>query len=143
MHGFVNGLLHIQLKLLLKFSYLQLEYKATFHEHEKTKVLEPVSKVLEIIYRWIKLIVYHFFVFIIGIPLMLMWAFLNGIMAFIYSWMWSPVLRISIFWLAATLPLATMPLVTIFRPLIDVAARCLRQIRLKGALTGNGFVQNV
>ncbi len=52
-------------------------------------------------------------------------------------------MRITIFWVAAILPLVTMPLVTIFRPLIDMAARCLSQIRIKTDLNGKGFVQNV
>ena len=122
---------------------LQLEFEATFHEHKKTALFKPVREVLGLIYKWIKLIVYHFFVFVIGIPLLILWAIVNGITAFTYSWMWSPAVRISIFWYAAVLPLFTMPLVSIFRPFVDVAARCLRQIRIKGTLTGKGFVQNV
>ena len=122
--------------------YLQLEFAATFHEHKNTSLIKPVHGVLGIIYKWIKIITYHIFVFVIGIPLMIIWALLNGIMAFIYSWIWSPTLRITIFWIAAVLPLITMPLVTIFRPLIDVAARCLSKIRCKAGVDGKGFVQN-
>jgi len=120
-----------------------LEFEATFHEHKKTALVAPVHQVLGVIYKWIKLITYHIFVFLVGIPMMIIWALVNGIMAFIYSWLWSPALRITIFWLAATVPLVTMPLVTIARPLVDVLARCFSKINVKGDLTGKGFVQNV
>ncbi len=123
--------------------HTQLEFDAAFHEHKKTSLAKPVHDILEIVYKWTKLITYHIFVIIIGIPLMIVWALVNGITAFTYSWIWSPAMRITIFWVAATLPLVTMPLVTIFRPLIDVAARCLSQIRIKTDLNGKGFVQNV
>ncbi|XP_064394053.1 uncharacterized protein LOC135341430 [Halichondria panicea] len=123
--------------------YLSLEFDATFHEHKKTSLVKPMHDILGIVYKWTKLITYHVFVIIIGIPLMIVWALVNGITAFTYSWLWSPAMRITIFWIAATLPLVTMPLVTIFRPLTDVAARCLSQIRVKAALDGKGFVQNV
>ena len=120
---------------------VQLEYDACFHEHKKSKTIRQVHDVLEFIYKWIKLITYHFFVFLIGIPLMIVWAFLNGIMAFIYSWIWSPVLRLSIFWLAAAMPLVTMPLVAIFKPLADVIGRMFRQIRIKADLNGQLYGQ--
>ncbi len=121
----------------------QLEFSDAFHEHKKTSVVKPVHDVLGIIYKWIKLITYHVFVFLIGIPLMIIWALVNGITAFTYSWIYSPALRITIFWIAASLPLGTMPLVTLFRPLVDMGARCFSQIRLKGSVEGKGFVQTV
>ena len=120
---------------------MQLEFEACFHEHKKTKTIRPVHNVLGVTYKWIKLITYHSFVFIIGIPLMIVWAFVNGIMAFIYSWIWSPALRLSIFWLAAALPLVTMPLVVIFKPLVDVSARMFRQIQIKANLNGQLYGQ--
>ncbi len=122
---------------------MQLEFAATFHEHKKTGLVKPVHDVLGIIYKWTKLITYHFFVFLIGIPVMIMWAFVNGIIAFIYSWLYSPALRVAIFWIAAMLPLVTMPLVAIYRPLVDATARCFSKIRIKGAFEGKGFVKNV
>ena len=124
---------------------VQLEFEACFHEHEKTKTVVQLHDVLGVVYKWIKLITYHLFVVLIGIPLMIIWAFVNGIMAFLYSWIWSPVLRLSIFWLAAILPLVTMPLVVIFKPLVDVSARIFRQIRIKANLNGQlyGQPQNV
>ena len=124
-------------------THMQLEFDAAFHEHKKTSLVKPMHNILGIVYKWTKLITYHVFVIIIGIPLMIVWALVNGITAFTYSWLWSPAMRITIFWIAATLPLVTMPLVTIFRPLTDVAARCLSQIYVKAALDGKGFVQNV
>lgn len=128
--------------IILCCLFWQLEFAACFHEHQKTKIFGMAHKVLEIVYKWIKLITYHVLAFAIGVPLMIVWAFLGGIFAFIYSWIWSPILRVLIFILAAVLPVATMPLVLLCRPLVDVSARMFRQIQIKANLNGQLYGQH-
>ena len=119
----------------------QLEFDVCFHEHQKTKIFGLAHKVLGIVYKWIKIITYHVFAFVIGVPLMIIWALFSGITAFVYSWIWSPVLRVAIFWLAALLPLITVPIVIMYRPLVDVTARVFRQIQIKANLNGQLYGQ--
>ena len=67
----------------------------------------------------------------------LIWAIISGIMVFILVWLYQPGLRLTIMWIYAITPLVTVPLQAIFTPLVDVAARIFRQIRIKAKLDGS------
>lgn len=67
----------------------------------------------------------------------ILWAIINGIMVFILVWIYQPALRMTIMWIYAITPLATVPLQAIFTPLVDVVARIFRQIRIKAKLDGS------
>ena len=92
---------------------------------------------LGITYKYTKLVVYHIFVILIGIPMALLWALLNGIMVFILVWLYQPALRVTVMWIYAVTPLVTVPLQAIFTPLVDIQARIFRQIRIKANLDGS------
>ena len=65
---------------------------------------------LGITYKYTKLVVYHIFVILIGIPMAILWAVLNGIMVFVLVWLYQPVLRVTVMWIYAVTPLITVPL---------------------------------
>ena len=115
---------------------LQLEFDACFHEHKSTKTWPQLYQLTGLMYKYTKLIVYHFFVILIGLILAFIWAVINGIMAFIHVWIWGPALKLSLLWIYAVIPLVTEPLRAIFTPLVDVQARVFRQIRVQANLTG-------
>ena len=116
---------------------LQLEFEKCFHEHKSTKTFPQLHMCLGITYKYTKLVIYHIFVILIGIPISLLWAIINGIMVFVLVWIYQPALRMVIMWIYAITPLATVPLQAIFTPLVDVGARIFRQIRIKVRLDGS------
>ena len=89
------------------------------------------------VYKYTKLVIYHIFVILIGIPLAIIWAVINGIMVFILVWLYQPVLRMTVMWIYAVTPLVTVPLQAIYTPLVDAHARIFRQIRIKAKLDGS------
>jgi hypothetical protein len=140
--SYINGIFISMLSsipppsLSLPPSLLQLDFDKCFYEHESTKTLPELFTIVGRIYKYVKLIVYHFFVLFLGIPMALFWAIFNGFMVFLYVWLWQPILRLSTMWLYAVSPLASVPLQAFFAPLIDVSARIFRQIRVKATLDG-------
>ena len=93
-------------------------------------------KAISFVFKYTKLVVYNIFVVIFGFLFAFFWAFIYGIIVFILSWIWSPALRLILLMINAILPLVTEPLRALFSPLVDVAARFFRQIRIKLSLDG-------
>ena len=87
-------------------------------------------------FKYTKLIVYNFFVILLGIFLAFIWAVIYGFIIFYITYIWSPVLRLALLLINTALPLATEPLRALLTPLADVAARLFRQIRIKAQLNG-------
>ena len=116
---------------------IQLEFDRCFHEHKSTKTFPQLNTCLGITYKYTKLVIYHIFVILIGVPMAILWAILNGIMVFILVWLYQPVLRVTVMWIYAFTPLVTVPIQAIFTPLVDVSARIFRQIRIKASLDGS------
>ena len=123
-------------KPLILYFFLQLEFDACFHEHKSTKTWPKLYMLTGLMYKYTKLFVYHFFVLVIGLFLAFIWAIINGIMAFIHVWIWGPVLKLSLLWIYAVMPLVTEPLRAMCTPLVDVQARIFRQIRVQANLSG-------
>ena len=121
---------------MILFLSLQLEFDKCFHEHKSTKTFPQLHACLGVTYKYTKLVIYHIFVILIGVPMTLLWALINGIMVFVLVWLYQPVLRLTIMWIYALTPLVTVPLQAIFTPLVDVGARIFRQIRIKAKLDG-------
>lgn len=119
---------------------MQLDFKECFHEHESTKTIEMYYNVLGIIYKYVKLFTYHFFVFIFGFFLAIIFALLNGVMSFIHVWIFGPTVKVTLLWVYAIIPLAVAPLRAFFEPLVDIHARIFRQIRVH--LSGPMVTQN-
>ena len=116
--------------------YIQLEFEDCFREHKSTRLFEPIYKVYSVMYKYIKLVFYHFLVILVGFPLTILWALINAVTAFTYTWLWGPVMKIWLLWIYGVIPLVTAPLRALFRPLVDVAARVFRQIRIHFAAEG-------
>ena len=116
---------------------MQLEFDKCFHEHKSTKTFRQLNVCLGVTYKYTKLVIYHIFVILIGVPMAILWAILNGLMVFILVWLYQPVLRVTVMWIYALTPLFTVPIQAILTPLVDVSARIFRQIRIKANLEGS------
>ncbi len=92
---------------------------------------------LGVIYKYTKLIFYHIFVIVFGIPLTFVWALTNGIIVFYLVWIWGPVLRLFIVLIYSIAPAVTTPVQALLSPLVDVLARIFRQCRIKADIGGN------
>ena len=89
-----------------------------------------------LMYKYTKLFVYYFFVLVIGLFLVFIWAVMNGIVVFFHVWIWGPTLKFILLVTYAVMPLVTEPLRALFTPLVDVQARIFRQIRVQANLSG-------
>ena len=116
---------------------MQLEFEDCFEEHHKTKIFSALYKVLGLIYKYTKLVLYHFFVIIVGIPLMLVWAIINGITSFVMVWMWGPALRLIVVVVYCVAPAFYVPVQAILSPIVDVSARIFRQCVIQAKLSGS------
>ena len=116
---------------------MQLSFEHFFEEDKDTKTFLAIYKVLGLVYKYIKLVLYHIFVILIGIPMTILWALINGLMAFVLVWLWGPALRLTIIIIYSVTPLATVPMQAILTPLVDVLARFFRQIRVRADLGGS------
>lgn len=120
----------------LHFLFLQLEFDACFHEHKSMQTWPPLHLVTGMLYRYTKLLVYHFLVVLIGFIFAFIWAIINGINTFIHVWIWGPTLKFIQVWIFALAPVITVPLRAILTPLVDAQARIFRQIRVHANLNG-------
>ena len=116
---------------------MQLSFEHFFEEDKDTMTFHALHKVLGLVYKYTKLAYYHFFVILFGIPITIVCAFINSLMAFVLVWLWGPVLRLTIILTYAVTPLATVPIQAILTPLVDVQARFFRQIRVHAVLGGS------
>ncbi len=114
------------------FIPLQLDFDECFTEHKSTKTISIVYKIVGLVYKYLKLFIYHFFVFLIGIPLAICWAIINGAIVFTVVWMWGPFLKVISMIAHSLAPLITVATDVILKPLMDVAARLVSVIRGKG-----------
>ena len=115
---------------------MQLDFKECFHEHESTKTIRQYYTAMDYTYKYVKLFVYHFFVFVFGFILAIVFAIINGIVSFVHVWIYGPSLKVVLLWVYAVAPLATVPLRAIITPMVDVLARTFRQIRVQANLSG-------
>ena len=107
-----------------------MDFKECFHEHESTKTIQPVYKVMGLTYKYIKLVTYHLFVLFLGFIPVVLFALINGVVSFVHVWIFSPLAKVTLLWVYAIVPLAVAPLKAFFTPLVDVQARIFRQIRV-------------
>ena len=115
---------------------LQFDFKEFFHEHESTKTNSVYYTLMGYTYTYVKLIIYNILVVTFGILFAVLYATLNGIMSFIYVWIYGPAIKIILLWVYAVEPLVTAPVRAIFVPLVDGTARIFRQIRIQVHLNG-------
>ena len=113
-----------------------MEFEDCFEEHNKTKTFTVLYQVLSLIYKYTKLVLYHFFVIILGIPLMFVWAIINGIMIFVLVWIWGPVLRLMVVTIYSVAPAYYVPVQAVLSPIVDVFARLFRQCVFRIKLNG-------
>ncbi len=115
------------------FLSLQLDFENCFTEHKSTKTAPSVYIFVGLLYKYLKLITYHIFVFFIGIPFAIFWAITNGIIIFTVVWIWGPVLKvISMVAHSFAAPLVAVATEVALKPCIDMTARVFRKIRVKG-----------
>ena len=114
-----------------------MDFKECFREHESTKTIQPVYKVMGLTYKYTKLVTYHIFVLLLGFILAVVFALINAFVSFVHVWIFGPLAKVVLLWVYAIIPLAVAPLKAFFTPLVDVHARIFRQIRvnLSGAAT--------
>ncbi len=89
------------------------------------------------VYQYTKLIIYHSLVLTLGLLLAFLWAIINGLMAFVHTWIYNPALKAILLWVYAIAPIFTEPLRAFLKPLVDVSARIFRQIRVSTNFSGS------
>lgn len=92
---------------------------------------------LDVTYKYTKLITYHFFVFVFGIFLAIAFAFVNGLMSFLHVWIYWPLAKVFLLWLYAIAPVISAPIKALFTPIVDMHARIFRQIKIQANLSGS------
>ena len=95
-----------------------------------------------LIYKYTKLTIYHIFVILIGIPMAILWAIINGIVVFTIVWLWGPAIKLVVLAVYAAAPAFTSPIQAVLAPLADVIARIFRQIRVRANINGS-FIKNI
>ena len=118
---------------------LQLDFDHCFTEHKSTKTFSQLYKVVGIIYKYTKLAIYHIFVILIGVPMAIVWAIINGITVFVIVWLWGPAIKLTVLLVYAVAPAFTAPLQAILAPLADIIARIFRQIRIRAHIDGSSM----
>ncbi len=113
------------------FVFLQVDFEDVYMEQKNTKIFPPLYRILGLIYKYTKLILYHILVVIFGIPLMILAALINGGLVFLLVWVWGPMLRMALISLLAVIPIITVPYVAFYSPIADVVARIFRQCRFR------------
>ena len=73
-------------------------------------MFSQLYKVVEIIYKYTKLTIYHIFVILIGIPMAIVWAIVNGITVFTVVWLCGPAIKLTVSLVYALAPAFTAPL---------------------------------
>ena len=130
--------LHIQLSY---FCSLQLDFENCFQDHTTTRAIPPVNKVLATIFKTTKLVMYNSLVILFGFPLAFFWAMGFGCLAFIFTWLWSPILRSLLMTIHVVMPLYTETTRSLFYPIGDTLGRVFRQIQIKASLDGGLNIQ--
>ena len=91
----------------------------------------------ELLYKYTLIIVYHFFVLLLGVLIAVICAIINAITAFIHVWVYGPFLKLYLVVIYGLAPLVVAPIRAVYRPLVDASARVFRQIRVDGKLNGS------
>ena len=119
---------------------MQLEFEACFQEHPNTSVNPKIINCLDISYKWTKLVAYYIFVILIGVPATIVWAIMNGLAIFCCVWIWAPQLKLILLCVHSCAPAIVTPVQVICTPIVDVFARCLRQVRVQAIVLGQTSV---
>ena len=123
------------------FMLLQLEFEACFQEHPNTNVSPKIVNCLDISYKWTKLVSYYIFVILIGVPLAMVWACMNGLAVFCCVWVWGPYLKLILLCLHSCAPAIVTPVQVLCTPIVDVFARILRQVRVQAIVLGQSSLE--
>ena len=89
---------------------LQFEYKKAFREHKGAKTVKPCQKYLKPVYSFFLVCTYNVLVVVLGLCLIIVWALINAIVAFIQTWCISPLTRVSLVLVRGLLPIVLEPL---------------------------------
>lgn len=116
---------------------MQMDFKHFFEEDEGTKTFHLIYKVLELVYKYTKLAIYHLFVVLVGIPLTIMWALFNGFWVFFLVWLYGPFLKLTIISTRALLPLYVLSVQFLLTPMVDALGRFFSHIRVRAVLGGS------
>ena len=113
-----------------------MEFGDCFEEDRNTITYPALYEVLGVAYKYIKFIVYHFFVVFLGIPLLFIAAIVNGIAVFTLVWIWGPLMKLMVATLYAVAPVYTVPTQIALTPIMDSFGRVFRQIIIQTKLSG-------
>ena len=80
------------------------------------------------VYYYTKMAIYHFLVFTIGFPLMLLYALLIAICAFTIAWILSPILQSSLMFLGPIIKMPMRIVVVFFSPVTVHLVKAIRKI---------------
>ena len=116
-----------------------MKFESCFRESKPFSTVRVLYRVLGIMFYYTKLILYNYFVIILGFLFTFIWAVLMGFFAFYVNYVWNPSLRLALLLIASFLPLVTEPLRAFLSPLADAIARVYRQIHIKATLDGGLF----
>ena len=137
------SLANLHAKLTLMYISFQLDFEKCFQEHKSTETIKPIKKVIGIVFKYTKLVVYNILVIVFGFLFAFLWAITYGIVVFILTWIWSPVQRLTLITIHFLLPLTTETLRALLYPLADAVGRIFRQIRVKASFDGGLNLQGL
>lgn len=94
-------------------------------------------------YKYTKLVVYYILVILVGVPMTFVWGFLTGSTVFCCVWLWGPALKIFTLCCHLGAPVIYIPFQVICAPIVDVAARIFRQVRMQAIILGQPTVKTL
>ena len=114
-----------------------MEYKECFTEHKSLQTQRHLKEATKLVYTCTLIVVYHIFVFLLGIVMAFVGGIINAINVFCHVWVCGPALKLFILWTYTCASVIIAPIRAIYRPLVDASARVFRQIRIDGKWSGS------
>ena len=136
MIGLKNEVIGLKLALVLYLPLavlvlLQLDFDDVFTEEKDTTTRSEFKEAQQAIYKYSKLIYYNILSIFIGIPLSLMWGFINASALFVIVWMIYPTIKLAYVVLYPMIGGAyTITCSSWWAPFVDTCGRLLKQIHV-------------
>lgn len=99
--------------------FLQFAFKKTFREHSGANASKCMYGTLNALYSITLKVTYNIFLMFCGFFLALIWGILNGAVAFLQTWILSPLLRVSLVLVKGIMPMILDPLSLILKAVGD------------------------
>ena len=124
-------------------SFSQLEFEDCIDKHPNTLIIPKLNHFLSLSYKYTKLVAYCIFLIVVGVPLTFVWGCVNGSTVFCCMWVWSPILKLILLSVHSCAPAIVVPIQVLCAPIVDVAARIFRQVRLQAIILGRPSLDRI